>query len=57
VARTFGQIILAFSPLKNSPALQQSDDQNDQGDDQKNVDQAANVERKKSQSPQNDQDD
>jgi hypothetical protein len=42
--------------LKNSPALQQSYDQNDRGDDQKNVYQAADVEREKSQSPQNDQD-
>jgi hypothetical protein len=48
---------LAFSPLKNSPALHQSYDQNDQGDDNKNVDQAAGVEREKSQGPQNDQDD
>jgi hypothetical protein len=48
---------LAFSPLKDFPALQQSYDQNHQGDDQKNVYQAADVEREKSQSPQNDQDD
>jgi hypothetical protein len=51
-------LILKFSRLKNSPPLQQSDDQNDQGDDQKNVDQAAtDMEREKPQSPQNDQDD
>jgi hypothetical protein len=50
-------LFLSFAPLKNSPALQQSDDQNDHGDDQKNVDQAAGVEREKSQRPQNDQDD
>jgi hypothetical protein len=51
-------IILVVSPLKNSPALQQSYDQNDHGNDQKNVDQAGtDVERKKSQSPQNYQDD
>jgi aryl-phospho-beta-D-glucosidase BglC (GH1 family) len=51
-------IMLAFSPLKNSPALHQSYDQNDHGNDQKNVDQAAtDVEREKSQSPQNYQDD
>jgi hypothetical protein len=48
---------LAFSPSKSSSALQQSYDQNDRGDDQKSVDQAADVEREKSQSPQNDQDD
>ena len=48
---------LAFSPSENSPALQQSYDQNDRGDNQKNVDQAPDVEREKSQSPQNDQDD
>jgi hypothetical protein len=42
---------------KNFPALQQSYDQNDQGDDNENVDQAADVEREESESPQNDQDD
>ena len=56
-ARSFGQIILAFSPSKNFSALQQSYDQNDSSDDQKNVDKSADVEREKSQSPQNDQDD
>jgi hypothetical protein len=45
------RLFLAFSPLKNSPALQQSDDQNDHGDNQENVDQAAGVEREKPQSP------
>ena len=43
--------------LKNSPALQQSYNQNDHGNDQKNVDQAADMEREKSQGPKNDQDD
>jgi hypothetical protein len=38
-------------PLKNFPALQQSYDQNDQGNDQKNVDKAAGVEREKPQGP------
>jgi hypothetical protein len=54
-ALAFGQIILAFSQLKDSPALQQAYDQNNQSDDQKHMNQAADVERKKSQSPQNDQ--
>jgi hypothetical protein len=48
---------LSFCPSENSPALQQPDDQNDCGDDQKNVDQTAGVEREKSQGPQNEQDD
>jgi hypothetical protein len=48
---------LAFSPLQNSSALQQSDDQNDHGDDQKKVNEAAGVERKKPQRPQDEQDD
>jgi hypothetical protein len=48
---------LVVSPLKNSPALQQTDDQNDHGDDQKNVNEAAGVEREKPQSPEDEQDD
>jgi hypothetical protein len=55
-ARALGQIILAFSPLKNFPSLQQPDDHNDQGDDQKNVDQAAGVEREQPQKPRHKQD-
>jgi hypothetical protein len=45
VFRAFGQIVLAFSTLKNSPAPQQSHDQDDHGDDQENMDKVtANVE-------------
>ena len=46
-----------FPRLKNSPALQKSYNQNDHRDDQNNVDQTADVEREKSQSPQDDKDD
>jgi len=48
---------LAFFLLKNSPALQQPYDKNNQSNDQKNVDQTADMEREKTQSPQNNQDD
>jgi hypothetical protein len=48
----------AFSQLEDSPALYQSNDQNDYGDDQKNMDQAAKgVSRHQTQKPQNEQDD
>ena len=48
----------ASSRLKDSPAPQQSYDQNDQGDDDEGVDQAASdMEREEPQGPQYDQDD
>ena len=48
---------LTFSPLKDSPALQKSNYQNDHGDDQEKVNEAAGMERKKPQCPQDEQDD
>jgi hypothetical protein len=51
-------LFLAFSHLKNFPALQQSYDQNNYGDDQKNVDKSAEgVSRDKTYKPQDKQDD
>jgi hypothetical protein len=47
---------LAFPRLQDFPSLQQPDDDNDQGDDQENVDQAAGVEREQPQKPSHKQD-
>lgn len=51
-----GRIIFALFLLEDFFALQQSYDQNHQGDDQKGMNQPTDVERKKPQSPKNDQD-
>jgi hypothetical protein len=55
--RAFSGAIITFPGLKNSPALHQSYDQNDHGNDQKNVDKAGGMECEEPQSPTNKQND
>jgi len=43
--------------LEDLPPLEQSYDQNDHGDDEKDVDQAAGVEGEQAEAPKNDEDD